>query len=403
MTDKFCILPWIHSHVLPDGDVLPCCAVAVGSYSLGNVKKNSLKSIWNDSAYKELRLSMLANESVEACKVCYEAERSGGTSLRTKSNHDFSHHLSLKHETLSDGSLPHFRLRYYDVRFSNLCNLSCRMCCPELSSSVGIDQARRSKSPPPKVISVYDDRELFLAEFREHIPYIEEIYFAGGEPLLIDAHWWALEELIAQKKTTIRIRYNTNFSRLTKGKWNVADFWPHFPSLEIGASLDAQGERGEYIRQGTNWNQILENREKVRAIVPRADFRVAITVGVMNVYHVPDMIRDFLKNDFTTAHGFFTNNLMYPNYMSTQILPKKMKTEVTILYHELIEELREKATPDWILMNLTSVVNFMNSADMSSLLREFLRQTDQLDEQYGKSFFKTFPELYRLSEEVRSQ
>ena len=400
--EKFCILPWIHAHVLPDGDVLPCCAVAVGSFSLGNVNKSSLKEIWNDSAYRELRRAMLANESVPTCRVCYEAERSGGTSLRTKSNQDFSHHLKLRHETLPDGSLTNFHLRYYDVRFSNLCNLSCRMCCPELSSSVGVDMARRNQELLPKVISVYDDRELFLSEFREHIPYLEEIYFAGGEPLLIDAHWWALEELIAQNRTSIRIRYNTNFSRLSKGKWNVSQFWPNFPNLEIGASLDAAGVRGEYIREGTNWPNVLTNREQVRRLVPQADFRVAVTVGLMNVYHVPEMIRDFIRDGFTTPHGFFTNNLMYPEYMSTQVLPPRMKKEVTEMYLDLISELRRIGSPEWILMNLNSVVNFMNSEDKSSLLREFIRQTDQLDAQYGKSFFDTFPELRSLAEEVRS-
>jgi len=361
MNDKFCILPWIHAHVLPDGEVLPCCGVAVGSFSLGNVNKKTLKEIWNDQPYRDLRLSMIANKEINACKACYEAENAGGTSLRTKSNHEFSHHLKLKAETGQDGSLADFKLRYYDVRFSNLCNLSCRMCCPELSSSIAIDQARKNQTQVPKVVSIYDNKEVFLAEFREHIPFLEEIYFAGGEPLLIDAHWWALEELVTQKKTNIRIRYNTNFSRLKKGKWDVADFWPHFPHLEIGASLDAQAERGEYIREGTNWSHVLENRNKVFQVAPHADFRVAITVGALNVFHVPDMIRDFLKSKFITKHGFFTNNLMYPEYLSTQILPQEMKVEISEIYRNLIKELKENGTPEWILMNLESVINFMNS------------------------------------------
>jgi radical SAM protein with 4Fe4S-binding SPASM domain len=389
---KFCVLPWIHAHVLPNGDVLPCCAVEVGSMSLGSVNQNSLSEIWNQESFREMRKKMLANETVDACKVCYAAEAAGGTSLRTKSNHDFAHHLELAKETMPDGSLKDFKLRYYDVRFSNLCNLKCRMCCPELSSSVAIDVAKMLGTERPKVLNIYGDREAFLKDFSPHVPYLEEIYFAGGEPLLIDAHYWAIEELINQGKTNIRLRYNTNFTVLGKGKWFAPDLWRHFPHLEIGASLDADFERGEYIREGTIWSKILINREIIRNQVAHADFRVAVTVGAMNLLHVPEFLKICILEGFTRPDGFFTNNLLFPDYFSSQILPEEWKQKARKEYASLIEYMKEEGSPEWILKNLHSITSNMDANDRQDLLPAFFRETTRLDTFYNKKFMNIFPE-----------
>lgn len=397
---KFCILPWVHAHVLPNGDVLPCCAVQVGSLSLGNVHQKELAQIWNDEGFREIRRKMMAGEKVSACEVCYLAEAAGGTSLRTKSNNDFSRHKDLLHKTKSDGTLSEFKLRYYDVRFSNLCNLKCRMCCPELSSAIDQDQARMQNLPRPKPLDVYADKGTFLRDFVPHIPYLEEIYFAGGEPLLIDAHYWALEELLRQKKTDIRLRYNTNFTILGKAQWHAPHFWKHFKAIEIGASLDAEGSRGEYIREGTRWDRVLANREIIRQEVPHADFKMAITVGLLNLLHVPDFIQKSIESGFIKADGFFTNNLLYPQYLSAQVLPEEMKEIARRKYADLIPWLKKRGSPEWILMNLSSIVPNMNSADRTDLLPTLLRETKRLDVFYAKNVKEVFPEYHSLFEDL---
>jgi MoaA/NifB/PqqE/SkfB family radical SAM enzyme len=359
--------------------------------SLGNVRQKPLKEVWNDQAFRQMRQDMVAGRPVEACKVCYSAEDSGGTSLRTKSNHDFKHHLSLVGATTPDGSSD-FKLRYYDVRFSNLCNLKCRMCCPELSSAIAVDQARMSQSAPPKPLNVYDDKEAFLRDFSPHVPFLEEIYFAGGEPLLIDAHYWALEELLRQNKRDIRLRYNTNFTVLGKGSWHAPDLWKEFSRIEVGASLDAEGARGEYIREGTRWERVQINRETLRNETPHADFKVAVTVGMMNLLHVPGFLRKCVAEGFTKPDGFFTNNLLFPEYYSAQILPEKFRATARQEYASLIDHMRKLGSPDWVLMNLSSVTAHMDANDRTRLLPEFFHQTDRLDAFYGKKFSQVFPE-----------
>ena len=49
---SFCIYPWIHMYVNPDGSVLPCC---VGEYDkhLGNVRENTIEEIWNNDSSRQ--------------------------------------------------------------------------------------------------------------------------------------------------------------------------------------------------------------------------------------------------------------------------------------------------------------------------------------------------------------
>ena len=49
----FCMLPWIHTHVLPSSEVIPCCVWPYNK-SLGNVSNSSLKEIINNDEYNRL-------------------------------------------------------------------------------------------------------------------------------------------------------------------------------------------------------------------------------------------------------------------------------------------------------------------------------------------------------------
>ena len=63
------MLPWIHMHVWPNGNAMPCC-IADSFDVFGNVREESMKEIWNSEKYKKLRLAMLNNEN-DTCKKCY--------------------------------------------------------------------------------------------------------------------------------------------------------------------------------------------------------------------------------------------------------------------------------------------------------------------------------------------
>ena len=112
----------------------------------------------------------------------------------------------------------------FDYRISNLCNFKCMTCTPVYSSSLSEDYKKvhpissmnAGFSFPGKT---EDD---VFEQILPHLPYVKEIYFAGGEPMMQKEHYMVLEKLIEMNLKPI-IRYNTNFSRLSLGKYNVFD------------------------------------------------------------------------------------------------------------------------------------------------------------------------------------
>ena len=104
-----------------------------------------------------------------------------------------------------------------------------------------------------------------MEEFDPMLEHIEQIYWAGGEPIMMDEHWAIMNRLVEMGKTDIRIFYNTNFTTLKYKKHNVLDLWKNFDHISVGASLDAEGVRGEYQRKGTVWADVVKQHRATKS------------------------------------------------------------------------------------------------------------------------------------------
>ena len=81
---------------------------------------------------------------------------------------------------------------------------------------------------------------------------IKEIYWCGGEPLMWDIHWKAMQRIIELGfAKEVYVRYNTNLSRTSLKGIKLFDLLPQFQDWQVCSSLDGTGEVGEYIRDGS--------------------------------------------------------------------------------------------------------------------------------------------------------
>ena len=131
----FCMMPWVHMHLWPAGFTYPCC-MSDPDYPIGNTQTQSLQDIWNGEQMRKIRLNMLSGEPSKECRRCYELEDNGMQTLRNSSITNFADkHWQKVMNTSDDGSAGDVNMAYMDIRFSNLCNLKCRSCGPQFSSS----------------------------------------------------------------------------------------------------------------------------------------------------------------------------------------------------------------------------------------------------------------------------
>ena len=395
----FCVLPWIHLHVMPDSSVLPCCVSPYDDH-YGNVSQESVENIWNNSKYKELRMKMLAGELPSGCKHCHDLEASGFGSMRTTLNARFKDDIpQILMNTSADGSFHELKLKYIDIRFSNLCNFKCRGCGPTLSSSWYEDhnQLYNHVFDKKKVRSVAADSPEFWKKFNELVMDAEEIYFGGGEPLITKEHFDLLRLLIAKNKTNIRLSYNTNLSTLTYGNHNLVELWSKFKSVSLGVSLDDMGARAEYFRNGTKWEVVEANLKNLRDNYPGVFRYINCTVNIMNVYYLPELYSYLTNNKFIGMDHFNINLLLDPSELRIDVLPPnaklKVKTKLEKFIHLLLGSGNNKAAHDF-----KNIINMMMEKAGPETIEVFFEKTRKLDAIRNESFEKTYPELMKILE-----
>lgn len=400
----FCMLPWMHMHAFPDGRAYPCC-LADYWHPVGDLRKNTMEQVWNQEPYRVMRQNMLQDKPCKECTKCYEQEDNGFFSMRNDSNRNYGHHIHEVENTHDDGTNPDFKIRYWDVRFSNLCNFSCRSCGPIFSSNWFNDHVKMYNRKPDvlgremlRVEYTAGDEDAMIAQMLPHIPYLEQVYFAGGEPLIMKEHYFMLEKLIEAGKTDVRIQYNTNFSELAFKDKHVFEYWKHFKNVSVGASLDASGDRAELMRRGTNWQQAVANRERMMQEVPHVDFYISATVSAMNVLHVLDFHKEWTDLGLIKAKDFNVNICQSPEWYRIDILPEWFKQQVIIpAYNKHLEWLVPQDTLQRATNGYRSLLNLLTAHDASVLLPRFREEIAKLDKIRNEDFWKVFPELNELA------
>ncbi len=402
---SFCAAPWLHTHIWPDGRVFACCMSEYESV-LGNVNESeSFIKIWNNENYKKLRQDMLeGNLRSDVCNRCYLQEQHNISSLREKLTKEYWKDLVEQLENTKEDYSAELKIPYWDYRFNNICNLSCRTCGPDLSSSWYQDHiALYGKAPkyattkfvvfdPNKEHSVHNE----LIE--SQIEYVKEIYFAGGEPILMPEHLDVIQRLIDKNKTDVLIRYSTNLSVLSYKGANFLDLWPKFKRVMIYVSLDEIQDRAEYWRNGTNWNRLEKNIKSVIDLerkFPNIKVGYAPTVSIFNMHRLDACVEYLIANDLIDVYSSFVYNILQG---PTEFNIKNAPAELKEMANESLEKLK-KITTGWPrhLNDINNVQNWMNQpVEDESIFRQTARHLAEIDKIRNQNLLSVAPELYKI-------
>jgi len=389
----FCIYPWIHLHAYPTGEAYPCCHAEMKPGIVGNCRTNTLEEIWRDQPMQKLREDMLTETPHAACTRCYEQEASGFFSGRKSANKHHGHHIKKLDEN------P-FEMTYWDIRFSNLCNLKCRSCGHIFSSQWYQDQAKLAGGDwkaRNTVLNYAGRTETDMwSQLEPHLDYVEQIYFAGGEPLLMEEHYNILEELVKRKRFDVRLIYNTNFTHTDLKGRSVFEYWKQFKSVAVGASLDDQHNRAAYIRKGTDWHQVIANRAEMINTCPNVDFYISPTLSIMNAMSLPDFHQQWAETGLIRPQDLNVNILQDPAHYRIDIAPATYKQQLTERYRKHIEWLQGQDPLGRATQGFESAVTFMNATDNTHLIDTFWRKTHELDSIRNESILDVIPELQAL-------
>lgn len=389
--DTFCVLPWTHLYVGTDGNFLPCCQ-SDHQFPLGNIQDHAIDEVYKSDRLKTLRRKMLSNQRVKECASCYRQEDLGLQSSRIKHNLRWNSVVS-RHSLDPSGSITSFKPRYLDIRLNNTCNLKCRMCSGYFSSAIAQEESDLFGSRISIDTSLHGrQRKQNLEKILAYVPHAEQIYFAGGEPLLSSEHYDILKKLINCGNTDLGINYNTNFTTLQYRDINVLDLWKQFSNITIGASLDAQGPVAEYVRHGTSWHIIETNLDLLTHHCPHVKFTVTSSVGVLNVQSLVELQRSWHNQHKLNISKFSLNLIFEPAHLTLTVLPEQHKQRLDIMLKNhiawCIQNGANRLAEQW-----QNVLTYMWSNDSSHQLGEFRRLTRLIDHHRGEDLTKSIPEL----------
>lgn len=394
-SNTLCILPWIHIYANQQGLIGTCCLFNE-NFPIGDLRTTSLDEAVNSSNMRKIRNQMLNNEKPDICSTCWSKESQFLSSMRNDANALYlDQHLELITNTASDGSIDNFKLKIADIRVSNLCNLQCRMCSGKFSSKIAQEEKTLFKNSKYIDLTLADHCIDKVYNFLDkHLDSLENIYFAGGEPLLLESHYKILNLLLENNKSAIDLTYNTNLTQLKFKDIRVEDLWKKFSNVNVSASIDATHSRCTYVRHGSDYNIIKKNYNLIKHVV--RNFKITSVISIFNLFDLIDLQKDWMQNENLSALQFRVDILVDPFHLSIQILPEKYKNTAKEYINQHISWLKSIADSEQLVLEWTRVLNFMFLKDEKHLLKEFFKITDTLDKNRRESFDCTFPEYAGL-------
>lgn len=394
-SNSICPMPWKQVHITTRGEVYPCCLWT--GQPMGSIRKAPLGFIWNRLEFRNLRREFLQGSKPEGCKKCWLAEETGMRSPRwyaCRKYLDFSKSIGKDEQEDS--------IECWDIRFSNTCNLACRMCGPESSTRWYEDATKLYGSSwvdsVKRLVNQKKDSERLLDTLLDSLEKTSEIYFVGGEPLIMPEHYKVLETIIERNLSGIYLRYNSNLTTLGPED-RVLNLWKQLIELgnkvEVGASIDGTGELAEYVRYGCKWKVVESNLKKLQdAQIP---VKIMPTVSVLNVYWMPEFLdwcinRGYKTFDWDVA---LPNFVVYPQHYDIRILPEEDKKLVCSKCQDYLDQCRDKE--NWelqrnfiepIIVRLTQQDLSLSREEQERACKEFSRINKLLDQIRNQSWTK---------------
>ncbi len=272
--------------------VAPCCYFATNG-----VLDPSDPNI--GQTLKDYRQKWLNSDLKTNCKICLDSEAAGMTSYRQAS---FDH-------ITEDGD----EIEFLTVAVNKKCNLACASCGSHSSSRWYRENRRNNVQDPDAIIELHlEDKsgsitQRFMDALRQQdLQQVRYIKFGGGEPLMNDAHLHVLNMIPDPSK--VILQYTSNFTVMPAS--SAFNKWREFRMVKWMASIDAVGDKFEFLRWPARWQDLEDFIARARAAVPHnVVFGVEHTINPLNVAYYKDFETWFRASPLATNRYNDTSDL----------------------------------------------------------------------------------------------
>jgi len=424
-SDSFCAAKWYNATIwLGSGMTTSCHHPLPHKVSIEDVTANP-KALHNTAKKKEERGQMQRGERPSGCQYCWKIEDIGRDNISDRVYKTVIYEDKDIDDAFNTPTEQDVDLQTLEISFDRTCQFACSYCNPAFSSTWVNDI--RKNGPYTGLISdgrnhfthAHDSSQLY--KFGETNPYVEaffkwwesdlhktlkELRITGGEPLMSGYTWQLIEWFKNnQGKSKTKLAINSNLG-LTNDKIDeFAEIIHSLPHVEVYTSCESVGLQAEYIRDGLDYKQWLEN---VRFLIESNSVKslhVMCTINALCLDSLPgflDQLVELKEENGKDFPNFTLNILRFPSFQSPLVLPTELKDQYrqnlltwldknrdnTLLHQHEIQHVQR-------LIDYLDVVKTPHSDafDQASLNNDFKKFYAQYDQRRGKDFVKAFPAL----------
>ncbi len=371
---SICTLPWTGFELEPDGVVKNCI---ISTDTIGDINDTHIRDIVAGKKNIDLKKAMLADGKPRNCEGCYLQER------KTKSLSSISSRLYYLKEIGSKTDLTlydktqNFDLKHVDLRWTNSCNQACVYCGPKYSSKWATELNQKVKSKKESRQEVKD----FVFE---NISGLENVYLAGGEPMLMKENVEFLK-LLKEKNPDCNIRVNTNLSTTETG---VFELLCSFRNVQWTVSVESIENEYNYIRHHGDWQDFVKNLEVINKLHHKINFNMLHFI--LNYKSLHECV-DFLKAKGFHDNSFVAGPLYGPPFLNMLNLPDAMLDQVV---KTIIDKL-DQSPQGYLKNSYENLLKYYTTTKWDKNIKKFYYNLGRMDERRKQNAREIFTELFR--------
>jgi radical SAM protein with 4Fe4S-binding SPASM domain len=374
LTNKsICVLPWTGFELDPGGYVKNCI---MSKEYLGNIQDTPIDKILNGSTNIKLKQDMLNDRQPSNCQGCYLQEKNRSSLSSISSRLYYRKEIASKTDLGIYDDEKNFSLKHVDLRWTNSCNQACVYCEPMLSSKWAQELGTH--------ISSNKEARQNVKEFVfDNIESLQNVYLAGGEPMLMKENLEFLQ-LLKQKNPDCSIRINTNLSTTKTG---IFDLVCSFPNVHWTVSVESIGKEYEYIRYHGSWDEFEKNLTTIKKLDHRISFNMLHFI--LNHHSLFDCVR-YLKQRGFHDNSFVIGPLMQPDHLHLLNLPAHMVGKVL----RKIQNGLDLKPQGYLKNSYENLMEYYTTTAWDKNISKFLQETAIRDKRRGTDCRKVFPDLF---------
>jgi MoaA/NifB/PqqE/SkfB family radical SAM enzyme len=359
-----CLLPFHHIAIRPNNQVYPCCQFR-HEHTPQDLHLDH-PDVFNHPFMEKLRDSMIKDEYIEGCSMCYKQEElsNGKDSMRLQFVRDLGSQIPEQPV-----------LTHVDLALSNVCNNRCRMCNPELSTNWYSDAKNLGTDffQPVTLKGIKNSKDILENYDLSKLRYLKLI---GGEPLMEEEKFINL--LKRCDLSNLRILLTTNTTLIPSDE--LFNLLKQCKVVWVNLSVDAFGDLNSFLRKGSNWATVVKVIDWFSKVFP-GNTKIH---GVISIYNINNfyLLEQFVKENYKGKVHIEWQMVDGPNWMQPSNLPEDVK-------HNLLTTLKYKIS-DRVYSMINAELKRSGDFDL------FLDRDKKLNHLRKEDWKELNPELFNL-------